>query len=99
MLLEYGVLSQTRVTEFHEKWILHQDGQREERFVPGVAMLADLATSYSNIERMRPLPVDKTTLIALALAVLVPLLPVVLAEIPLYVILKALVQAVKAAPI
>ena len=98
-MLEYGVLSQTRVTEFHEKWIFDQDGPAEQRFAPGVAMLADLATSYSNIERMRPLPVDKTTLIALALAVLVPLFPVVLAEIPLYVILKALVQAVKAAPI
>jgi hypothetical protein len=98
-MLEYGILSQTRVTEFHEKWIMHRDGQEEQGFVPGVAMLADLATSYTNIDRMRPLPVDKTTLIALALAVLIPLFPAVLAEIPIAVILKAFVQAVKAAPI
>jgi len=97
--LEYGILAQARATEFHETWILHRDAQGEQLFVPGVAMLADLATSYTNIKRMQPLPVDKPTLIALALAVLIPLFPAVLAEIPLSVILKALVQAVKAAPI
>ena len=97
--LEYGALSQRRVVEFHERWILNQSGQEEQPFVPGVAMLADLATCYTNIRRMQPLPVDKTTLIALALAVLIPLFPVVLAEIPLSVILRALFQAVKSAPI
>ena len=98
-MLEYGILSQTRAIEFHYRWISHQDDHDEEHFVPGVAMLADLATSYNNIERMQPLPIDKTTLITLALAVLIPLFPVVLAEIPLSVILNALFQAVKAAPI
>ncbi|PWT80966.1 MAG: hypothetical protein C5B58_10600 [Acidobacteria bacterium] len=97
--LEYGILAQTRAIDFHERWILHQHRQEEQLFVPGVTMLTDLATSYSNIKRMQPLPVDKITLIGLALAVLIPLFPAVLAEIPLSVILKAFFQAVKAAPI
>ncbi len=98
-MLEYAVLSQTRATEFHDKWISGRRDQEEPSFVPGVASLADLATSYSNIEKMRPLPVDKITLISLALAVLIPLFPAVLAEIPLIVILKALFQAIRSAPI
>ncbi len=98
-MLEYAVLSQTRAMEFHEKWISGRRDREEPSFVPGVASLADLATSYSNIEKMRPLPVDKITLISLALAVLLPLFPAVLAEIPLIVILKALFQAVRSAPI
>lgn len=98
-MLEYAVLSQTHATQFHDKWISGRADREETPFVLGVAMLADLATSYNNIEKMRPLPVDKITLISLALAVLIPLFPAVLAEIPLTVILKALFQAIRSAPI
>src|SRR5215831_15172709 len=96
-LLEYGVLTQFYATNFHEKWILKRTGLETE--APNVTMLADLATNYSNIRRIRPFPIDKETLIGLAAAVLLPLLPVVLAEHSLSVIIKGLIQAVGSVPI
>ena len=56
-----------------------------------MTMLVDLARNYGNIMRIRPFPIDKETLIGLAAAVLLPLLPVVLAEHPLSVIIKGLI--------
>jgi hypothetical protein len=63
-LLEYGVLAQFYATNFHEKWILRRASRETE--TPNVTMLADLARSYGNIMRIRPFPIDKETLIALA---------------------------------
>ena len=75
-------------------------GDNEEQLAaPDVGALADLTVSYGHIRRMRPFPADIGTLIALALAIAVPLFPAVLAEIPLSVILKGLVDALKASPI
>jgi hypothetical protein len=99
-ILEYGVLAQVQTTDFHSKWISHrEDRWKELSEVPNVTMLADFDFVYSNIKRMQPLPVDRNTLIGLALAVLVPLLPAVLAEIPLRVLMKEIIVAVRAAPI
>ena len=98
-LLDYGVPAQDHASYFHRKWILHgEDREREHLAVADVTTLA-FAASYDRIKRMRPFPVDKGALIGLALAVLVPLIPVVLAEIPLAVILKGLFEAVRAAPL
>jgi hypothetical protein len=97
-LLEYGVLAQRHATDFHEKWILHRKGPEVNFTAPEVSALADFAISYRNIKSLRPFPADKGTLVGLALAVLVPLFPVVLAEIPFSVIVKGLLQAVKAVP-
>jgi hypothetical protein len=98
-ILEYGALAQVHTTNFHKKWISHRNDQATEPpEIPNVTMLADFDLIYGNIKRMQPLPVDRNTLIGLALAVLVPLLPAVLAEIPLRVLMKELVSAVRAAP-
>jgi hypothetical protein len=99
-ILEYGVLAQVHSTEFHKKWISRREDRGQEPSEdPNVTMLADFDIIYNNIKRMQPLPVDRNTLIGLALAVLVPLLPVVLAEISLRVILNELISAVRAATI
>jgi hypothetical protein len=99
-MLEYGVLAQNQATDFHDKWVLPGEGKREPPCeAADVSALADLTISYHHIKRMRPFPADFGTLVSLALAVLAPLFPAVLAEIPLSVILRGLVQAVKAVPI
>lgn len=99
-MLEYGALAQAHVLSFHKKWIAHSEGSNEEKLAAAdVAALADLTISYGHIRRMRPFPADIGTLVALALAIAVPLFPAVLAEIPFSVILKSLVDAVKASPI
>jgi len=95
-ILEYGSLAQLHSTEFNEKWILHREGHEGEFLsAPEISSLADLATSYENVEKMQPFPLEKGSLVALALAVLIPILPTVLAEVPLQVVLKSLLEAVR----
>ena len=95
-ILQYGGLAHLHSTEFHDKWILHRKG-RELEFLaaPEISSLTDLASSFHNIEEMKPLPLDKGSLVAPVLAVLIPLLPAILAQIPLKVILKSLLAAMK----
>jgi hypothetical protein len=98
-MLEYGVLAQRQASYLHGKWFSHGSGSEGAQFtVAEVTALADFAMSYRNIKQMRPFPADKGTLIGLALAVIVPLFPAVLAEFPFSVIVKGLLQAVKAVP-
>jgi hypothetical protein len=99
-MLEYGVIAQYQATTFHEKWILHGEDPEEAHLTDSeVSALADFSTSYQNIKNLRPFPADRNTLIGLALAVLAPLFPAVLAEIPFEAIIKGLLEAVKAVPV
>jgi hypothetical protein len=98
-LLDYGVLAQKHASYFHEKWVARAvDWETQRADISDVTTLA-FAASYDRIKRMNPFPVDKGALIGLALAILAPLLPVVLAEIPLSVILRGLLEAVRAVPV
>jgi hypothetical protein len=60
-----------------------------------ISTLTDFASSYENIKKMQPFPVEKGALLMLALAVLIPLQPALLAEVPFAVVLKNLLQAMK----
>ncbi len=95
-ILQYGSLAHIHSTEFHDKWILHRKG-RELEFLaaPEISSLTDLASSFHNIEEMKPLPLDKGSLVAPVLAVAIAMLPAILAQIPLKVILKSLLAAMK----
>src|SRR5271157_6252711 len=95
-ILQYGSLAHLHSKEFYDKWILHRKG-RELEFLtaPEISSLTDLASSFHNIEEMKPLPLDKGSLVAPFLAVAIPMLPAVLAQIPLKVILKSLLAAMK----
>jgi hypothetical protein len=95
-LLEYGTLGQIHSTDFHKKWILDPNRNTEEFLAATeISALTDYGSSYENIEKMQPFPVDKGSFLVLALAVALPMLPVVLTEIPLGEILKALLEAAK----
>jgi hypothetical protein len=93
-ILQYGILAQIHSTDFHEKWILFRAGHEAEFLAaPEASTLTDYGASYENIEKMQPFPVDKGSFAALGLAVAVPLLPAVLAQIPMAVVLKDLLKA------
>lgn len=99
-LLDYGVLAQSHVVDFQEKWFSNRESKKDPQFTAQeVTALADLTIAYGHIKRMRPFPADISTLVGLALAVAAPLFPVVLAEIPFSVIVKGLFEAVKAVPL
>ena len=95
-IFEYGTLAQLESRAFHNRWILHRAG-REEEFPasPEPSTLTDYGSSYQNIEHLQPFPFDRGAFAALILAVSIPMLPVVLAEIPFAEVLKGLLSAVR----
>jgi len=95
-IFEYGALGQFESMQFHKRWIQHRAG-REEEFPasPEASTLTDYGSSYQNIEHLQPFPFDQGAFVGLILAVALPLLPVVLAEVPFATVLKALLEAVK----
>ena len=95
-VLEYSTLGQIQMTEFHEKWITHRAG-RESKVLTEIESgnVIDYSSTYDRVKQLMPLPVDVGTLIPLALSILVPALPVILAEIPIAVVLKNLFEALR----
>jgi hypothetical protein len=82
-MLKYGILGQLHSVGFHKKWILDRKGHEEEFLTaPEVSTLTDYASSYENVEKLQPFPLDRGAMVELILAIALPLLPVVLAEVP-----------------
>lgn len=95
-ILEYGILGQMQSSDFHEKWIRQRSGHEAEFLIaPESSTLCDYGQNYERIEQLRPFPVDRAPLIALAVSVIIPMLPVILAVIPLAVVLKSLLNALR----
>lgn len=95
-VLDYGVLGQKHSMEFQKKWVLDAGEQTEDFLTaPEISTLTDYAASYENVEKLKPFPVDKGSLIGLTAVVALALLPVVLAEVPFATVLKSLFEAVK----
>ena len=86
---EYGRLAADHARMFHARWV--QRGEREGLLgSPDVSSLTDMATSYEVIREMRPLPFSLYTILIIALAVLVPMIPLALMEVPLVELLRKL---------
>jgi hypothetical protein len=95
-VLEYGILGQLHSVEFEEKWIHHRTGHEAEFLqAPDSSALADFDRSYETILELKPFPADRGALYALVAAVAIPMLPPVLAQIPLIVVLKDLLGALR----
>jgi hypothetical protein len=95
-ILQYGRLGQFQSLEFHRKWILNLEGQEDDFLAaPDVGALTDFSASYENVEKLQPFPLDLGTLGGVLLAIMVAILPVVVAEIPFITVLKALLNALK----
>ena len=95
-ILEYGILGQMHSADFHEKWILHRAGHEAEFLeAPEISTLANYGKAYEKIEQLKPFPADNRSLYILAAAVVIPALPVILAEVPLAVVLKDLLRALR----
>jgi hypothetical protein len=60
---------------------------------PDISSLADLGNAYEVLDRMRPIPFDPADALALGLAALIPLAPLLLTVMPLGQMLE-LVQKV-----
>jgi hypothetical protein len=82
-MIEYGALVTKHDQFFETKWIRDQHAPGE--IILGNAdpsSLADLGTSYTVVRQMTLVPITKPTLIALAVAAALPMLPVVVLTTP-----------------
>jgi hypothetical protein len=95
-ILQYGILGQLHSAEFHEKWILFRAGHETEFLdSPDSSSLADFGQAYERIEDMNSFLVDKGSLYTLAAAILIPALPLILAQIPLAVVIGDILKALR----
>ena len=95
--LEYGSLAADYTRLFEERWI----ARRERDDVLGSAdiqSLADLANGYSVVDRMRLVPFSLRTVMLIAAAALLPMIPVALLGMPLPELLLKLAGALLGKP-
>jgi len=68
---------------FDEKWVQGRHGKDEVPLgAPEISSLADLAGASAVLYSMRPVPFDPRDALALALAALIPMMPLVLTMFP-----------------
>ena len=95
-LRKYGVVGQQYSTEFQEKWIEHPTGHKGESLATTESgRLVAYGHIFDRITKLKPFPLDKGALYVLAIAVVLPLLPAVLTEIPFAVVMKDLLKALR----
>jgi hypothetical protein len=90
--VQYGELALAYTTRFHERWIVHQETEGLLG-TSDIQSLSDLANSYDVIRRMRFTPCDRFDALLLVAAVLVPMIPLALVEVPLDQLARQLASA------
>ncbi|HXJ78745.1 MAG TPA: hypothetical protein VMS64_08710 [Candidatus Methylomirabilis sp.] len=92
-LFEYGALLTNHAQSFDAKWIR---GDRSPNEVilgsPDASSLADLGSSFTVVREMGVVPIDRRTLIVLALAAALPMLPVVIFATPANELIGAVIK-------
>jgi hypothetical protein len=92
-LFEYGALVTDHDQLFETKWIRDQHPAGDVVLGnPDVSSLADLGSSFTVVREMRLVPIDKPTLIALAVAAALPMAPVVLFATPADELVRAVLK-------
>ena len=82
-LFLYGVLAAQHSGQFEAKWF-QRDAPRDELMgASEISSLTDLASAYFVAQDIRSIPFSRGTLVTVALAAAVPMIPVVLLEVPL----------------
>ena len=95
-ILEYSIIGHMQSYAFHDKWVHHGHEHEDEVIAaPEMSTLCDYNAAYKNVEDMHPIPVDKEALMGLAISVLIPALPVILAEIPMQTVLQDLFSTLR----
>lgn len=94
-LRQYDLLGGRYVHEFRQKWLAKGGPSDPQLLGSGdIQSLADLANSYEIIREMKTLPTDRRTLISLAAALVLPLLPLMLTMLRMEEIVRRLVKIV-----
>jgi hypothetical protein len=92
-LLDYGALVARHGAGVRRKWILGET-KRDDPLLsaPEIGPVADTIGLYEAVQRMRPLPLGKPALLAIAVPVLIPFVAVLAIQIPLKELLGQLLK-------
>jgi hypothetical protein len=92
-LLQYGAQVTIHNQLFDQKWI-HNNRPPGETLLgnPDASSLADLGSSFNVVRQMQLVPIDKPTLIALAISAALPMVPVVFYATPMDELVRALLK-------
>lgn len=92
-LREYGALVTIHNQQFDSKWI-RRDPDHQQMLLgnPDASSLVDLGSSFAVVRQMNIVPIDKPTLISLAVAGALPVIPVILIFTPADEIVHAVVK-------
>jgi hypothetical protein len=92
-LLEYGAQVTIHNQLFEQKWIQKKEAGGDTLLgCPDASSLADLGSSFTVIRQMGLVPIDKPTLITLAISAALPMLPVVLYATPTNELISAILK-------
>ena len=92
-LLEYGALANVYTRTFDAKWIHGRWPEGESLLGSSdIQSLADLGNSFATVRGMRAVPIDKGTLIGLAVAAALPMVPVLILGTPADQIIRTVVK-------
>jgi len=90
--LDYGRLASRHNQRFADRWL--GPTTADPLGDPSISSLADLGTSYGAIDRMRPLPIGRLSLILLLVVCAAPALPALATRVPLREMLARVVKTV-----
>lgn len=92
-ILDYGALANSYTQSFDDKWVHGKPLDGESVLgTSDIQSLADLSNSFAIVREMRPVPVNKNTIIALAVAAALPLVPVLLLATPADQLLRVILR-------
>jgi hypothetical protein len=91
---EYGALAGKQVRGVHERWVLGRPVEDDAILAaPEIGPAADMATLYALGTGMRSVPIGKTTLVALLVPAVLPLLVAASIEVPIKEVLLKILGA------
>jgi hypothetical protein len=88
----YGVLAAQHSVLFEKRWFTREAPKDELLGASEISSLTDLATAYFVAESIRAIPFRRSTVVTLALTAAIPMIPVVLLEVPLQEIVSRLAK-------
>jgi hypothetical protein len=87
-LRDYGRLSQVYVLRFRDRWVVPTQPGPDLLGTPDIQSLSDIGQSFVRVQTMRFVALSPRDLLLLVFAGLLPMIPVVLLELPLSHVLK-----------
>jgi len=92
-VLAYGRLASQAGRRFDEKWVAprNQDAGAAVLETGDTSMICDFGSVFATVQKLSPIPIERSAAIPLAAAAVLPLLPLALTVWPLDVIVKQLV--------